>query len=63
MSYEPSGVVFTTTNGGVTWDAHSIKPAFHGYDMPENPYPPVPFSAPTPTTWFALTPYFLIETT
>ena len=31
--------------------------------MPENPYPPVPFSAPTPTTWFALTPYFLIETT
>jgi photosystem II stability/assembly factor-like uncharacterized protein len=63
VSYGPSPEVLSTTDGGATWTSHRLPGATKGPAMPLSHYEPIVFSAPTVTTWFALTPTALIETT
>ena len=72
LRYGPTPTVFTTSDGGVTWEPHAlplsehVPVATHGeYQLvaPLSEYQPIPFSAPTVTTWFALAPTGLVETT
>ena len=59
MQWSPSPTVFATTNGGATWTAHPVPVG----SPPALPSGPLPFAAPNPTTWIALTRVYLIETT
>jgi photosystem II stability/assembly factor-like uncharacterized protein len=63
VSYGASPTAFTTSDGGATWTARRLPFRSTGPALPPSQYQPVPFSAPSSTTWFALTPSALVETT